>query len=374
MKQKTLPILILGILFSCSTSIDNNKSETKLPDSAVLPSNFYKKLKGKIGDDIYITMDLIKRRDSVNKDNSITGHYYYDKVGEPLELYGTIADSGSFEFLESNAKGESTGTFKGKFISQNEARGTFTNTRTQKEYAFELKADEHESMFCFNEYYNENCKAREINMKSNQKDTLNWLDTMCSSVHINLVTLSGNDKVSKKINDMLLSCILGVTGGEKPQGSIMQLLHSIDNYGIGDILDAEYSTGIVSNEENYLSMSVAEWENSGGAHPNGASYFLNFNKQTGDTISLLDIVKPETIDELVYRGKQQFIKENGPLGKDSDWFFGGEFALPASFSIGKGGLLFQYNSYEAGPYAAGAPQFFLSWKQIKDIVRAEYLK
>lgn len=371
-------LVICALLLSACTNPASEKIEeqpTSLPD-VKLPANFYKKLKGRIGEDLYITMDLIKRRDSVNKANTLNGSYYYDKIGVPIDLYGTVNDSGMLVLRETDNKGETTATFKGKFISENEATGTWTHVKTNKQYEFALKTDEAGSdKFLFSEYYNENCKAKQINMQSTRKDTLNWLDTMCCSVHISLVTLAdANDPASKKINEAIVRNLLNTGMSERPPASIQELLHSIDDYGVGDILEAEYSANIVSNEGNILSLDIAEWENSGGAHPNGVSYYLNFNKRTGDTISLLDIVKPETIDELVYRARQQFIKENGALGKDSEWFFGEEFAMPKTFSIGKGGLLFAYQPYEAGPYAAGMPQFFLSWKQLKDIVRPEYLK
>lgn len=371
-----LPACVL-FLAACNNSAEPKttaEEKSAAANAVQLPQNFYKKLKGKIGDDFFITVDIIKRWDSLANGNSITGHYYYDKVGMPLTLIGTMSDSLSFELKEVNNQGEYTGIFKGKFINENELKGTWINPKTKKEYPFELKTVEENLAFNFSEYYNQNCKSREICLKSNKKDTLNYSDTMCASIHVSYEYLQGNDKVSKKINACLLRNLLSMTIGEKPEGSIMQLLHSIDNYGVGDVMEGDYSSSIVSNEGNILCMEVGGWANTGGAHGNGYSFYLNFDKRTGDTISLLDIVKPETIDELVARGKQQFIKDYGALGKDSEWFFGDEFVMPRTFSIGKGGLLFQYNSYEAGPYAVGAPSFFLSWKQIRDIVREEYLK
>jgi hypothetical protein len=342
--------------------------------SEKLPANFYKKMKGKIGDDIYITVDLIKRTDSLERTTSLSGYYYYDKIGMPLDLYGDISDSGTFKLDEMDAKGETTGNFEGKFINTNTVKGTWTNPKTKKQYSFELSAVETDTKFIFSEYYNENCRIREVNMQSNKKDTLNWLDTMCSSVHVSMVSLANTAGAGKKMNDMILKSLLSLSGGEKPHGSIGQLIHEIDNYGPGDIMDAEYSTGIVSYEKNILSMSVYTWQNTGGAHPNGYGFFLNFDTRTGDTLSLLDVLKPETADELVYRGKEQFIKENGNI-KENGWFWDeGNFFLPQTFAITKGGLLFTYQSYEAGPYAMGAPQFFLSWSQIKDIVKPGYLK
>jgi len=372
-----LPACFL-LLAACNNSSDQKQGTEEGATNAVaavnLPANFYKKLKGKIGEDIYITADLTKRRDSVTQKSRIIGSYYYDKVGMPLSLSGDISDSGTFEMKEVNNKGEETGIFKGKFISENEIQGTWTNPKNNKQYPFSLKAVEGDvANFTFSEYHNRKCRLREEASKSTRKDTLKAEDTTCCVIDISLVTLSGTDKVSKKINAALVRNLLSLTGGEKSEESIQQLLHSIDNCAGEDVMEGDYSTGIESNEGNILSMSVSAWANTGGAHGNGVSFYLNFDKRTGDTISLLDIVKPETIDELVARAKQQFVKENGDI-KETGWFFEGEFILARTFSIGKGGLLFLYQPYEAGPYMMGMPQFFLSWKQIKDIVRPEYLK
>jgi hypothetical protein len=378
--KKILPFCLTAVmlLISCNNSTET-KTVTEDQSSTVatvvnLSSNFYKKLKGKIGEDIYITADLTKRRDSVTQKSRISGSYYYDKVGMPLNLSGDISDSGAFELNETNSKGDVTVTFKGRFINENEITGTWTNPKNKKQYPFSLKAVEGDvANFNFSEYHNLKCRLREEVSNSTRKDTMKAEDTTCCVIDISLVTLSGNDKVSKKINNALVRTLLSFTGGEKSEESIQQLLHSIDNCTGGDVMEGDYSTGIESNEGNILSMSVSAWANTGGAHGNGVSFYLNFDKRTGDTISLLKIVKPETIDELVARAKQQFVKENGNI-KETGWFFEGEFIMPRTFSIGKGGLLFLYQPYEAGPYMMGMPQFFLSWKQIKDIVRPEYLK
>ncbi len=360
----------------------NNPKETK-PDidtqttqvaQVKMPGNFYKKLTGKMGENMLITMDLIKRRDSLTQKGSLNGSYYYEKVGMPINLYGDISDSGTFEMKEVNSKGEETGNFKGRFINENEIEGTWTNPKNKKQYPFSLKAIDNDVVnLTFSEYHNRKCRLRDEVAGSTRKDTLKAEDTTCCTIDIAMVLLSGKDKVSEKINKALVRNLLSLTGGERAEGSIEQLLHSIDNCSGGDVMEGDYSISIESNEGNILSMSVSGWANTGGAHGNGYSFYLNFDKRTGDTISLLQILKPETIDELVARGKQQFVKENGNI-KENGWFWEGEFFLPRTFSIGKGGLRFAYNPYEAGPYMMGAPEFFLSWKQIKDIVREEYLK
>lgn len=328
-----------------------------------------------MGDDIFITIDLIRRKDSTNKKNGLGGYYYYDKIGMPLSLYGDINDSGKFELREVDKNGENTGVFHGTFISENEIKGTWTNPKTKKQYPFSLTAEvANNTQFDFFEFYKENCKYRDKNMKSAKKDTLSWTDTLCSSVSVSLINLAHlENKACSKMNSYIMNTVMSLSG-EKPYSSIKELTGTVDALEDGEILDAEYATRIVSNENNVLCMSVSYWANTGGAHPNGVYFFLNFDTRTGDTISLLDILLPETIDELVVRAKKQFIKENGDI-KKTGWFWDeGEFKMPQTFSVNKGGLLFVYQNYEAGPYSMGMPQFFIPFKELKDIVKPEYLK
>jgi len=376
------PIKILlpaGVLFlaACTNSKETKKPEEELRSATAkvsLPANFYIKLMGKMGEDIYITADLTKRRDSLTQKNRISGSYYYDNIGTPLSLSGDISDSGTFELKEVNSKGDATGNFRGRFISESEIEGTWTNAGNNKQLSFSLKAvADPIADFTFSEYHNLKCRLRDEVIGSTRKDTLKAEDTTCCSINISLVTLKGTDKVSKKINEALVRTLLSLTGGEKSEESIRQLLHSIDNCAGEDVMEGDYTTAIESNEGNILSMRVSAWANTGGAHGNGVSFYLNFDKRTGDTLSLLNIIKPETLDELVARAKQQFVKENGNI-KETGWFFEGDFIMPRTFSISKGGLLFLYQPYEAGPYMMGMPSFFLSWKQIRDITREEYLR
>lgn len=66
---------------------------------------------GAIGDDLAVQMELIVGSDDV------TGIYFYDKNGIPLELSGDVNHSDStFSLVEQDDKGEKTGTFKGRFV------------------------------------------------------------------------------------------------------------------------------------------------------------------------------------------------------------------------------------------------------------------
>ena len=96
--------------------------------ASTLPATFYMKLKGTIGDGIPVTMDLIR------EDTTLTGTYYYDKIGMPLNLYGSVkGDEMKFRLRESNAQYDETGTFEGKFSNAATIEGTWTNAKNKKQ-------------------------------------------------------------------------------------------------------------------------------------------------------------------------------------------------------------------------------------------------
>ncbi|MHB8402550.1 MAG: RsiV family protein [Bacteroidia bacterium] len=340
-----------------------------------LPDNFYMKLKGNIGDKLSITMDIIKRRDTTDKTQSIIGSYYYDNIGMPLEIAGKINDAGKFELTEKDNKGDITGTFKGEFTSQSEIKGVWIHPKTKREIPFSLiETTESIAQFDFKEYYHENCDDRKKNLKSTRKDTLNWTDTLCSDMSVSLIHVKNlNVDACKKVNSILLNCLLQ-TGSEGTFKTINELLYSVDDLQDLSIMNANYGMGIVSNETNALCISISYWANTGGAHPNGCLFYLNFNPQTGDTIVLKNILLPEAKDNLIAIAKAKFVKANGDL-KENGWFYDdAAFKLTDNVAITKGGLLFQYQAYEAGAYALGMPQFFIPFTELKGIAKPEYLK
>jgi len=70
---------------------------------------------------------------------SISGIYYYEKIGEPLELKGNISQNGKSTIDEIDEKGQKTGTFRGRFAtSQQTFEGTWSSADKKKSFPFKL--------------------------------------------------------------------------------------------------------------------------------------------------------------------------------------------------------------------------------------------
>ena len=341
-----------------------------------LTGTTYIKLKGKIGENLSITMDITKTQDASTKKQTISGSYYYDRIGLPIDINGTLTDAGNIELTESNSKGDVTGTFKGTLSADNRMQGVWINPKTKKETPFALtEATENIAQFDYTEYSNENCDKKKRNLKSTRKDTLQWTDTLCSEVTISMLAVKNlNPTACIKINTLMEKILLQAGMTESPYKTMKDLLHHIDKPEDDYTSTESYGIEVVSNESNVLCLSISYYGYAeGAAHPNGYSTYFNLNPQTGDTIVLNDILIAGANDSLIAKAKRKFIATNGSL-EENDWFFGNEFKLSYNFAITKGGLLFQHNTYEAGAYALGAPQFFIPNKELEGVVKPQYLK
>ena len=121
--------------------------------------------------------------------------------------------------------------------------------------------------------------------------------------------------------------------------------------------------------KNTLTILISEYSYLGGAHPNSYQTYLNFNQKTGALIQLEEIISdPEAVLELA---EQQFRKTYDLSPEErltNAGLFENQLVLPENFAMTKEGLIFLYNPYEIGPYAAGYYEFQISWERLEGLV------
>lgn len=129
------------------------------------------------------------------------------------------------------------------------------------------------------------------------------------------------------------------------------------------------------NENNVLAITEAGYMDGGGAHPNSFVSYQNYNTSTGEKIKLSDILTAGYKSKLYGMGEGLFRKQNNIKGSWQDegftWGEDNKFYLPEdNFLIQKGGLLFIYGQYEIGAYAMGMPSVFISFSELKPLIKA----
>lgn len=355
-------------------------TEIILPqESSVVPSYFYKRLEGKIGDDTNIQMNLT-RMDSV-----LDGNYFYENIGDPIyfQYYSYMRDDGSIHIEEEGGSDDNyntiiTGFFDGEFTADNEIQGKWMSQDSADIYDFYLK-----------ESYPPGSAKFDIKQLSKSYGESDYAD-YAVSIEINYPVMIDypDESVQQKINSYIMNFYL--TQSMYPDSGYSDLNERInsfiDSYKNDIEADSEIFkdykpiyensefTSIAFNSDNILSLEISEYIFTGGAHGNSSFSLVSFNLETGEQIKLDDIFYGDYESRLNEAGEEIFREEFQADSAQSLYeqgFFGFEngFALNDNFDIYKGGIKFQFNPYEAGAYAIGAPEVFIPWSEIRDIIR-----
>ncbi len=134
----------------------------------------------------------------------------------------------------------------------------------------------------------------------------------------------------------------------------------------------EVRSEILYQSDTRLSVSIYQYAFTGGAHPNSAIQYINFDPRTGDGINLEDIVKDvhglSGVVESIFRTQYQ-VPEGTRFSDKGYWFEGDTFRLPQNFALTSTGFIFRYNPYEIGPYVMGAHEVAVPYEAVKSYLK-----
>ena len=150
---------------------------------------------------------------------------------------------------------------------------------------------------------------------------------------------------------------------------VAEIKNTSNEAGELEYLQDSYTCSLVDSSNTFLSMSILfQYYALGAAHGQYGSSVLNVDLNTGNPIALKDLLVDNYKTALKSLAKRKFLSQNG---NDGWWFLEGDqpFELPEVFSIRRKGITFYYQPYEIGPYAAGAPEVFLSIKDLGSLLK-----
>lgn len=119
------------------------------------------------------------------------------------------------------------------------------------------------------------------------------------------------------------------------------------------------------NDGKYLSLGIANYLSTGGAHPNTTELFMTFDIATGKMLTLRDLVLADQILSFVTQEKQQLVDEQAEsLFEESLQEYKDFLAAPtqeaaekycddAVFYLADGEYVTFYNPYVIAPYVVG---------------------
>jgi hypothetical protein len=136
----------------------------------------------------------------------------------------------------------------------------------------------------------------------------------------------------------------------------------------------ETNVEVAFNSNDILCLSVAEYDYSGGAHPNFSRQYLVFSLLTGKRLGLFDFVRQgseESLSRLVTESLARAVGlKPGKSLSELGFFVDRVPASVDNFFVDGAGLRFHYPAYEICPYAMGERTVLVAWADCADILKA----
>ena len=321
----------------------------------------YHKYRGTIGT-AAITMNLTRI------DSAIYGDYYFNNIRIPLDIYGKLIDNNHFELEEFDSKNDQTGIltlnrltgemFLGSWKSPNSTKSLPVNLYPLSDSVVKVQ---------FKHFQKEDCAQAEKN-KFNFTEDMSYSDTMCSTFDLVVPQfITSNNPALVLTNHSLLDSLCGCKALSE-QNAIDQLMGRYFDSGNDGPFEFTRYPIMFSNERNYVSICFSSAENYFGAHLMYYYQSYNFSSLTGKLISLNDLFIPGTRAELNRIAEREFVAANGA----EDWFFDpGKFEVNENFRLTPGGIRFDFDPYEIGPFSAGAPSVFIKYSTIFHLLKKD---
>lgn len=345
----------------------------------------YKRYTGSINKKSEITMDLMI------SDTSVAGHYYYNSEGVQIELRGWKKND-TLQLTE-RSSGKITGAFTGKITGDLATiEGTWRDSSLTKSYKFILNSflppGSAEAQSLSKSYFY-------LLRKNNKGDSLG-----CRAEYTYLyITGLQNKQVQQAINETLLNT--GVEEDDDAAGlqydAGLSMSASFEDYVASYkevfpdsvleenekymdqspyiyIWERQDKNNIVLNENYLLCTENLAYDYTGGAHGNYALTYSIVDLRTGELLQIENLFKASGIPALTALAeaelrRQYKIDSKSPL--TGGGFFVKSLDLTDNIYITHSGIGFSYNPYEIAPYSNGVVNIFLTWGQVKSLIKED---
>lgn len=147
------------------------------------------------------------------------------------------------------------------------------------------------------------------------------------------------------------------------------------------------SFSVELNRSHLLSFSITSYAYSGGAHGLPGLDSFNADMQTGKPLVIGDLIKADRLQELQKMVAKKILDEySDALFDESRIAFQAAlddkteltpdiqkrlYGNNGSFFLTPSGITFYWNVYDITPYAAGQPQIFFSYDELKDLINPD---
>jgi hypothetical protein len=303
--------------------------------------------------------------------NNLSGNYFYVKSGSAnkLSLRGEIDASGHFTMQEFDSNGKQTGEFKGTWQDDPNQSGASLEGEWKKPGAKENQwFSASEQMVSFtngaqivNRQVNESVKAKRLDLSAEYPE----LTGITNAQGFNQLVKS---RVTKELADFRKQMI-GLSAED-----LKMLPQGVNNY-----MEISYNVEYADNE--LISVSFLEGNFTGGAHPNYGYFTITYDLKNGREVKLSELFKPsakylEAVSAYAIRDLQsrKIPESDENMGLAQDIFAEGATAKAEnyqSWNLTKRGLMFTFDPYQVGPYAAGSQTVIVPYDKLKELAKSD---
>jgi hypothetical protein len=368
-----LLIAFLGVNACKKTSPTDQPANNALATSegqpaagGTTPVGETKYFKGSIGSTLGLQMKLVREGDK------LTGSYFYQKVGTPINIRGSIDKGGNVVLDEFDGGGSQTGTFKGLWKEDETGliaiAGNWNKPNSEKKTAFSL----HEEPVAFSGGVE--IVPRQI--KENNKKLKYEVDVQYPQ--LNGSGSPNYEKFNQTVRSMVTKRVAAFKAEMAPSEEDPPATE-VPTESMGSDLSIGYSIALARDDLISVVFDVGSYS-AGAAHPNSYSEVVNFDLRNGKQLKLADLFQPGSkhlqsiatycIADLKKQGKKQ--GEESML--DDDWIqrgAGPDAENYGSWTIGKKGLGIIFDSYQVAAYAAGPQHVLVPYSALKDLIKPD---
>jgi hypothetical protein len=200
-----------------------------------------------------------------------------------------------------------------------------------------------------------------------------------AEIEINYPKAEGTPEVADAINKHIETFIvseLNMTETDNSQLTLPKVVQQFDDEYKAFVSEfgessqawtANVDGDVAYQSDQVICVTLESYLDTGGAHGNGNTAFLNFNPKTGALLKLDDMVKDVAGFKIL--AESYFKNETDTKEQVEDYLFGEGFQLPANLGFDKNGIILLYNNYEIASYAQGITKFTIPYEEAKAFLK-----
>lgn len=297
--------------------------------------------------------------------NKLSGTYFYQSTGKDVRLSGTIDAEGNFKLEEFDAANVKTGEFKGTWLKASDNTAYLAGEWTL------LKDDETIILNLGEEMVFFTGATKLVNKNFSEKNRQRKFRIMADYPELTGVSPAVAANFNKLIKDSVMKEV------DAFRKQMLTMSDEDMKFFKENNAEAFFETGymIYYANDKVISIGFGNSVHMGGAHPAYYSFAVNFDLVTGKKIELADLFKPNSnylkaISDYCIKK----LKEQQADFADDEQIAAGAGAKEENFkswNIRKSGILIIFEPYQVAPGAAGAPEVFIPYSDLKSILRAD---